>query len=116
MAIQVQLTQNPPNGPIYPHPAGIALCNSCPAHCNPPGRPPLPGRYTGISIVLFQQITGQPSVLYYATDIFQRVGFSSAQDASNVSVILVTSTRGLRPTPRGESRRRAQHRSREELF
>lgn len=38
--------------------------------------------------MLFQQITGQPSVLYYATDIFQRAGFSSASEATQLDVIL----------------------------
>jgi len=44
--------------------------------------------YAGISLVVFQQITGQPSVLYYATEIFQRAGFASAAEASKVSVLL----------------------------
>lgn len=42
--------------------------------------------YAGISLCLFQQITGQPSVLYYATEIFQKAGFSAAADASRISV------------------------------
>lgn len=36
--------------------------------------------------MLFQQITGQPSVLYYATEIFEKAGFASQADASKVSV------------------------------
>eukprot|EP00250_Pteridium_aquilinum_P034510 c7681_g2_i1 orf=130-1323(+) len=42
----------------------------------------------GCGLVLFQQITGQPSVLYYAASIFQSAGFSAASDATRVSVIL----------------------------
>lgn len=42
----------------------------------------------GCGLVLFQQITGQPSVLYYAGSIFQSAGFSAASDATKVSVIL----------------------------
>jgi hypothetical protein len=33
----------------------------------------------GSSLMLFQQITGQPSVLYYANQIFEKAGFSSGQ-------------------------------------
>ncbi|XP_068643494.1 D-xylose-proton symporter-like 3, chloroplastic [Aristolochia californica] len=39
-------------------------------------------------LVLFQQITGQPSVLYYAASILQTAGFSAASDAARVSVII----------------------------
>ncbi|KAM5583530.1 hypothetical protein ABKV19_003428 [Rosa sericea] len=39
-------------------------------------------------LVLFQQITGQPSVLYYAGPILQSAGFSAAADATKVSVII----------------------------
>jgi len=42
----------------------------------------------GISLMIFQQITGQPSVLYYATKIFQEAGFAAAESATAVSVIL----------------------------
>lgn len=42
----------------------------------------------GAGLVLFQQITGQPSVLYYAATIFQSAGFSAASDATKVSIIL----------------------------
>jgi len=38
--------------------------------------------------MLFQQITGQPSVLYYAGRIFQEAGFSSSGAATGVSVVL----------------------------
>jgi len=44
--------------------------------------------YVGVSLMLFQQITGQPSVLYYAVDIFRAAGFQSAQAATQVSVLL----------------------------
>lgn len=43
--------------------------------------------YIGLSVVLFQQFTGQPSVLYYANQTFEAAGWS-AEDAANVSVIL----------------------------
>ncbi|WCJ27804.1 Major facilitator superfamily protein [Euphorbia peplus] len=42
----------------------------------------------GTGLVLFQQITGQPSVLYYAAAIFQSAGFSVAADATRVSIVL----------------------------
>lgn len=38
--------------------------------------------------MLFQQITGQPSVLYYAAKIFKDAGFASDADATKVSVVL----------------------------
>eukprot|EP00775_Hariotina_reticulata_P005690 gene5690-5928_t len=42
----------------------------------------------GMSLMLFQQITGQPSVLYYASQIFERAGFASGQQAAGISVLL----------------------------
>lgn len=53
----------------------------------------LDSRYTkpltvGLSLMLFQQITGQPSVLYYAANIFEEAGFGSARDATGISVFL----------------------------
>ncbi|KAL9296583.1 hypothetical protein ACSQ67_022479 [Phaseolus vulgaris] len=42
----------------------------------------------GGGLVLFQQITGQPSVLYYAGQILQSAGFSAASDATKVSVVI----------------------------
>ncbi|XP_020585445.1 D-xylose-proton symporter-like 3, chloroplastic [Phalaenopsis equestris] len=42
----------------------------------------------GGGLVLFQQITGQPSVLYYAAPILQSAGFSAASDATRVSVVI----------------------------
>ncbi|KAJ4957650.1 hypothetical protein NE237_024761 [Protea cynaroides] len=44
--------------------------------------------FIGGGLVLFQQITGQPSVLYYAATILQSAGFSAASDATRVSVLL----------------------------
>ncbi|ONI00150.1 hypothetical protein PRUPE_6G070700 [Prunus persica] len=41
-----------------------------------------------VGLVLFQQITGQPSVLYYAGPILQTAGFSAASDATRVSVVI----------------------------
>ena len=40
----------------------------------------------GMSLMLFQQITGQPSVLYYAGSIFQEAGFTTAQEATGACV------------------------------
>ena len=31
--------------------------------------------FVGLSLVVLLQVTGQPNILYYATDIFQAVGF-----------------------------------------
>ncbi|KAF6138773.1 hypothetical protein GIB67_040905 [Kingdonia uniflora] len=42
----------------------------------------------GGGLVLFQQITGQPSVLYYAATILKTAGFSAASDATRVSILL----------------------------
>lgn len=42
----------------------------------------------GAGLVLCQQITGQPSVLYYAASILQSAGFSAASDATRVSILL----------------------------
>uniref|UniRef100_A0A6V7QY56 Major facilitator superfamily (MFS) profile domain-containing protein n=1 Tax=Ananas comosus var. bracteatus TaxID=296719 RepID=A0A6V7QY56_ANACO len=42
----------------------------------------------GCGLVFFQQVTGQPSVLYYAATILQSAGFSAASDATRVSVLL----------------------------
>ncbi|CAN7052159.1 unnamed protein product [Brassica oleracea var. botrytis] len=39
-------------------------------------------------LVLLQQITGQPSVLYYAPSILQTAGFSAATDATRISILL----------------------------
>ncbi|KAE8576353.1 hypothetical protein XENTR_v10004150 [Xenopus tropicalis] len=40
----------------------------------------------GLGLVLFQQFTGQPNVLYYASTIFQSVGFQSNSSAVLASV------------------------------
>ncbi|KAI3788079.1 hypothetical protein L2E82_00723 [Cichorium intybus] len=50
--------------------------------------PSLKAFVIGGGLVLFQQITGQPSVLYYAGQILQTAGFSAAADATRVSVII----------------------------
>ncbi|KAG2544835.1 hypothetical protein PVAP13_9KG384865 [Panicum virgatum] len=42
----------------------------------------------GGGLVLFQQITGQPSVLYYAASILQTAGFSAASDAARVAIYI----------------------------
>ncbi|KAJ1292935.1 hypothetical protein BS78_01G028900 [Paspalum vaginatum] len=42
----------------------------------------------GGGLVLFQQMTGQPSVLYYAASILQTAGFSAASDAARVSILI----------------------------
>ncbi|KAE9465069.1 hypothetical protein C3L33_03011, partial [Rhododendron williamsianum] len=42
----------------------------------------------GAGLVLFQQITGQPSVLYYAASILESAGFSAASDTTRVSILL----------------------------
>ncbi|XP_077234878.1 D-xylose-proton symporter-like 2 [Tasmannia lanceolata] len=42
----------------------------------------------GGGLVVFQQITGQPSVLYYAATILESAGFSAASDATRVSILL----------------------------
>ncbi|XP_057541247.1 D-xylose-proton symporter-like 2 [Amaranthus tricolor] len=44
--------------------------------------------FIGCGLVLFQQITGQPSVLYYAASILQSAGFSAASHATRVSILL----------------------------
>ncbi|CAH9074910.1 unnamed protein product [Cuscuta europaea] len=50
--------------------------------------PSLKAFIIGGGLVFFQQITGQPSVLYYAGPILQTAGFSAASDATRVSVII----------------------------
>ncbi|XP_016450646.2 D-xylose-proton symporter-like 3, chloroplastic isoform X1 [Nicotiana tabacum] len=50
--------------------------------------PSLKAFIIGGGLVLFQQITGQPSVLYYAGSILQSAGFSAAADAARVSVVI----------------------------
>ncbi|KAL6893792.1 hypothetical protein ACP4OV_007890 [Aristida adscensionis] len=42
----------------------------------------------GGGLVMFQQITGQPSVLYYAASILQTAGFTAASDAARVSILI----------------------------
>lgn len=50
--------------------------------------PSLKAFIIGGGLVLFQQITGQPSVLYYAGPILQNAGFAAATDATRVSVVI----------------------------
>ncbi|TVU02974.1 hypothetical protein EJB05_51520 [Eragrostis curvula] len=50
--------------------------------------PSLKAFIIGGGLVLFQQITGQPSVLYYATPILQTAGFTAASDAAKVSILI----------------------------
>ncbi|XP_075519797.1 D-xylose-proton symporter-like 3, chloroplastic [Primulina tabacum] len=50
--------------------------------------PSLKAFIIGGGLVLFQQITGQPSVLYYAGSILQSAGFSAAADAAKLSVVI----------------------------
>ncbi|KAE8705656.1 D-xylose-proton symporter-like 3 [Hibiscus syriacus] len=50
--------------------------------------PSLKAFIIGGGLVLFQQITGQPSVLYYAGPILQSAGFSAAADATRLSVVV----------------------------
>ncbi|KAK4771952.1 hypothetical protein SAY86_013727 [Trapa natans] len=52
--------------------------------------PSLKAFVIGGGLVLFQQITGQPSVLYYAGPILQSAGFSAATDATRLSVVIGT--------------------------
>lgn len=42
----------------------------------------------GAGLVFFQQVTGQPSVLYYAATILESAGFSAASDATRVSILI----------------------------
>jgi len=44
--------------------------------------------WVGLSLMLFQQITGQPSVLYYSTQIFRNAGFAAGKEAAGVSLLL----------------------------
>ncbi|KAI3450330.1 hypothetical protein Pfo_006995 [Paulownia fortunei] len=50
--------------------------------------PSLKAFIIGGGLVLFQQITGQPSVLYYAGPILQTAGFAAAADATKLSVVV----------------------------
>ncbi|XP_043946230.1 solute carrier family 2, facilitated glucose transporter member 10 isoform X2 [Protopterus annectens] len=42
--------------------------------------------FVGLGLVMFQQFTGQPNVLYYASTIFHSVGFQSDSSATLASV------------------------------
>jgi hypothetical protein len=41
----------------------------------------------GLSLMVLQQVTGQPSVLYYAATIFKAAGFDTSGEAAAVSVV-----------------------------
>lgn len=70
--------------PTPPHPPSHTSTGFA-ALLRPPNLRPL---LIGMSLMLFQQITGQPSVLYYAAAIFQSAGFASATEATKIAVIL----------------------------
>lgn len=58
------------------------------ARCVDAFRFPLP-LVIGCGLVFLQQVTGQPSVLYFATNIFKAAGFGSSASLSSVLVGLV---------------------------
>ena len=61
----------PPASQFYDHPSNITAYRrlSAPAV--------FPALVAGVGLVFFQQVTGQPSVLYYADSIFEDVGLST---------------------------------------
>ena len=72
------------------------------------------GRYlrpltVGTSLMLFQQITGQPSVLYYAADIFNKAGIDAGKDATGVSVILGVFKLVMTGVPAADAAQHAAH-------
>jgi MFS family permease len=58
------------------------------AKCTDPFKYPQP-LIIGCGLVFLQQVTGQPSVLYFATNIFKSAGFGSSAALSSVGVGLV---------------------------
>ena len=40
----------------------------------------------GCGLVLFQQLSGQPNIIYYAADVFRQVGFCSEWSSTLASV------------------------------
>jgi predicted MFS family arabinose efflux permease len=44
--------------------------------------------FIAVSLILLQQFTGQPNVLYYASTIFEQVGFSSDTGATRTTLLL----------------------------
>eukprot|EP00894_Picocystis_sp_ML_P003708 jgi/Pico_ML_1/54225/g28.t1 len=44
--------------------------------------------FVGGQLMIWQQITGQPSVLYYAAQILQKAGFSAASEATGATVVI----------------------------
>ena len=61
----------------------LLVGNGLGAVLQPQYRKPL---LVGLSLMLFQQITGQPSVLYYAAQIFESAGFAVGKESTGVSV------------------------------
>mmetsp|Transcript_66432 Transcript_66432/g.138741 ORF Transcript_66432/g.138741 Transcript_66432/m.138741 type:complete len:518 (-) Transcript_66432:626-2179(-) len=59
-----------------------------PAKCTDPLNFPKP-LIIGCGLVMLQQVTGQPSVLYFATNIFKSAGFGNTAALSSVGVGLV---------------------------
>merc|ERR1712113_1145058 len=66
----------------------VAAGGSVPARWNDAFNYPRP-LLIGCGIVFLQQVTGQPSVLYFATNIFKSAGFGSSAALSSVGVGLV---------------------------
>lgn len=42
----------------------------------------------GLSLMFFQQVTGQPSVLYYATKMFEKAGLRMGRQATGIAGVL----------------------------
>lgn len=42
----------------------------------------------GLSLMFFQQVTGQPSVLYYATRMFEKAGLNMGQQSTGIAGVL----------------------------
>jgi SP family facilitated glucose transporter-like MFS transporter 10 len=51
--------------------------------------------FTGLGLVILQQVTGQPNILYYADDLFQAVGFCG--DVLSAMAAIGNATTRLRP-------------------
>ena len=44
--------------------------------------------FIGLSLIFFQQITGQPSVLYYAGKMFEQAGLKMGQQSAGIAGLL----------------------------
>merc|ERR1712113_66341 len=66
----------------------VAAVGSIPARWNDAFNYPRP-LLIGCGIVFLQQVTGQPSVLYFATNIFKSAGFGNGAALSSTGVGLV---------------------------